>query len=54
MTEMRECSACGAISYDVRPKVVALDDGTYASELRCTDPYACQDRQDALEAEVKA
>ena len=46
MTEMRECSACGHVSYDVHPKVVELPDGTFAAELRCTDAYACQERQE--------
>lgn len=44
MTEMLECSACAHVGYDVRPKVVALEDGTYAMELRCVDQYACDER----------
>lgn len=50
MTDMRECSACGEVSYSVHPKVVELEDGTYGQELRCIDQYACRDRVEARES----
>jgi hypothetical protein len=49
MTDMRECSACGDVSYSVHPKIVELEDGTFAVELRCTDSTECLERQEALE-----
>jgi hypothetical protein len=42
-------TACGVMSYSVHPKVVELEDGTYAVELRCGDSVECAGRVEALE-----
>lgn len=59
MSQRMKCVACGREGYDVGVKIVRNDDPNetemvlgklvpkrFTAQVRCSDPFACQDRQD--------